>query len=158
MPCRSSSATPATVRGSRQPAALARSATASGAAGGRLSSRSSRRSRRRPSSPAARALASSKPWAAASASWSRQTKMASPRSYRVCGVRPSGSAISVSRRQQTRAPSRMAVCSGSRLRPSAASPLPIMRNGSGSKGAPGFSMRSRKPSMASSTAIFTTLT
>ncbi|MFC7102481.1 hypothetical protein ACFQQB_19700 [Nonomuraea rubra] len=70
-PCWSSSATQATVLGSRQAAALARSAMASGLAGGTLSSRSSRRPRRRSISPAACALASSKPSAAASASWSR---------------------------------------------------------------------------------------
>ncbi|WP_256863137.1 hypothetical protein [Microbispora sp. GKU 823] len=70
-PSRSSRATPATVRGSRQPAALARSATASGEAAGRVSSRSSSRRRRRSISPAACARASAKPSAAAAASWSR---------------------------------------------------------------------------------------
>ena len=125
---RSSRATTATRRGRAHPAARARSATASRETGGSVTIRSSSRRRRRSSSPATSALAWAKPSEQAAASSSRYRNRASPTGPIASMLRLPRTACSHSIRQVTRAPSRSAAWSGSRLRPSAASIRPMSRN------------------------------
>ena len=122
------SATAATRRGSGQPAAWARLATAGRCGAWPEVSMSSRCRRSWLVSPASSALASSYPAEQEAASSSMYQKTASPMRANVSGFPWPCLASSCRRCQVTRAPTRSAARSALRLRPSVASSRPRSRN------------------------------